>query len=353
MRLSGFICTLSLFVPLTACNLGERAMTGECPRGEICSDDTPSGLNFDGASLSDGFLDFGSHPTLVGGTQAIRLEHAPDALGFRPLTLPYLADDEGGRGVKVDHTSGSVVTLRGVASRTNYLRITDLDGALYDRKQFEGASLTEIRVVPARSEQIATGDAVVFAPGSQDLTVALVGETEGGLAERAVDESMTIALPGATRTRWDTLRFSAATVGLHSLTVTAGDRPAAAIDVEVVAGADSLIAQAPLSPLAVGQGSIVCFSAHAAGRHVAGLAWTFSSDNGPIQAWLAPNCAAVQPERAGTLIVTASAGAQTLEAPFTVSAQARSGAVSLQPPHGSPAGERAAAFEAQLAAAAQ
>ena len=344
--------TLSLLAPLAACNLGERAETGECPPGEICSDDTPSGLNFDGASLSDGFLDFGPHPTLVGGTQAIRLEYAPDAFGFRPLDLPYLADDEGGRGVKVDHTSGSVVTLRGVAAGSNYLRITDPGGDLYDRKQVSGARLTEIRVVPTRSESIVPGEAVVFAPGAQDVTVALVGETEGGGRVRAVDESMTIALPGANRTRWDTLRFAAATVGHHALTVTAGDCPAASLDVEVVAGADALVAQVPLSPIVVGQGSFVCFSAHAAGRHVAGLAWTFSSDNGPIQVWLDPNCAAVQPERAGTLTVTASAGGQTLAAAFTVAAQARRGGASPPAAHGSAAGERAAAVEARLAAAA-
>ncbi len=333
-----------ILLPLAACgDLGERAQTGDCPAGEVCSDGTPRGLHFDGATLGDSFLTFGPHPTLAGGTQHVRLTYDPGGGLLRALDRPYLADDDGGDGVRVDRTSGATVTLLGVADRTNYVRITDLDGALFDRKQFQGAMLSEIRIVPQRLEQILPGDGVVFAAGPQDLTVALFGRVQGGGTERAVDESLAITLPGATRSRWDTLRVDLP-AGHHAMTVRAGDRPEAAIDVEVVAGADSIVAHAPEPALAAGGTSIICFSAHAAGRHVAGLTWTFATDNGAAQGWLTRNCAAVAPEREGALNLTARAGGQVLTASFTVGpASARVAASAPQPPSGTTAGERAAA----------
>jgi hypothetical protein len=354
MTLSRFTLAMSLVAPLAACSLGERALSGECPRGEVCAPQTPDGLDFEGASLTDVFLDFGPHPTLAGGTQAIHLSYSKAGGAFRPLDLPYLADDGGGRGVKVERTDGPIVTLRGVAGRTNHLRITDPGGNLFDRKELAGASLTEIRIVPRRSETVAPGEAIVFAPGKLEVTVALQGETDGA-PRRAVDESMAIALPGATRIAWDTLRLPAAAVGFYPLTVTAGDRPEATLEVEVVTGADALVLQPPSAPLAVAQLATVCFSAHAAGRHVAGLSWTFETDNGTAGASLFANCAAVAPKQAGPLTLTARAGGKTLAVAFTVQAQARrsDAAVDPRPVAGSPAGERAAMSEAALAEAAE
>jgi hypothetical protein len=350
---------LSLLAPLAACgDLGERAQTGDCPAGEVCSDDTPRGLHFDGPALGDAFLSLGGpHPTLAGGTQQLRLTYDDSGTGFtRPLDRPYLADDEGGAGVEVERTSGAVVTLRGVSSRTNYLRITDPDGALYDRKQLEGATFTGISLGPKTREQVLPGDSVVFAPGTLELTVALSGRLEDGRTARVVDESLAIAAPGAIRSAWDSVRLPALTVGIYTVTARAGDHPEAARDVEVVAAADSIVAHAPAPLPVVAQASVVCFSARAAGRHVAGLAWTFATDNGTTQAWLTRNCAIVVPEREGALTVTARAGGQLIAAPLTVaatappaaaarSAAATSAAATPEPSSlRTSAGERAAAF---------
>jgi hypothetical protein len=375
-----FRLSLSLIAPLgsiaslaslSACVLGDRASTGDCPAGEVCSGDTPRGLHFEGAELGDNLLPGGTLPTLAGGTQNIRLTYDPGSGGLRDLDRPYVADDEDGAGVRVERTSGPIVTLRGVAGRTNYLRITDPDGALYDRKQLQGAAFLKLQLVPAQPEQILPGDAIVFAPGARDITVALLGQpAEGGTgAMRVVDESMKIELAGATRRSWDTIRTPALAAGLHAMKVTAGDRPAAIVDVEVVAGADAIVQQPMQAPLVVGSSSIVCFSAHAAGRHVAGLAWTFTSDNGTATPALLPNCAAVKAERAGAMTVTASAGGRTFAtplmavmtagaaapapapAPAEATAMARRKAAEAEPANpamataaaGSTAGERAAA----------
>ena len=350
-----FRITLSLLAPLAACgDLGDRAASGDCPPGEVCSDDTPRGLHFNGPELGDRFLDLDApHPTLAGGTQDLRLSYDPGTGIARSLDRPYVADDEGGAGFAVERTRGPVVTLRGVADRTHYLRITAPDGTLYDRKQLRGAKLAEIRLVPTSPEQVLPGDAVVFAPGTQRLTVALFGNVQGGTTTRVIDESMTIALPGATRTAWDSVRVSGLPAGRHAMTVRAGDRPEATLDVEVVAGADSIVAHAPVTPLEATKASVVCFSARAAGRHVIGLTWTFEADNGATQAWLINNCAVVVPEREGPLTLTARAGGQVLAASFTVAppspaiAASASPAVAFDPAPSllrTPAGERAAAF---------
>jgi len=339
--------SLCLLAPLAACNLGDRASGGDCPDDEFCSGDTPHGLHFEGATLGDTLIDLAPYPTLAGGTQDIRLTYDRGDGGLRPLDRPYLADDDGGAGVKVERTAGPVVTLRGVAGRSNYLRITDLDGALYDRKQLHGATLSEIRVLPTKSEQVTSAD-VVFAPGGRDVTVALFGETSGGAAMRTIDQSMELDFPGATRLSWDTLRLPALAVGRHPLAITVGDRPAASLDVEVVAAADDIVAQPVELPLLAGRVTSVCFSARAAARHIVGLSWTFTTDNGTAERSVITNCAAVKPDRLGTLNLTASAGGKTMIVSLSVAAAAtaRTAAEAADQPPAvlTTAGERAAAF---------
>lgn len=341
------LCLLSPLSLIAACDLGERAATGDCPAGEVCSDATPRGLHFEGAELGDSLLPLGPFPTLAGGTQALRLTYDPGTGILRELDQPFLADDDGAAGVEIARTEGAIVTVRGVSSRTNYLRITDPDGLLYDRKQLGGATLAAIRIVPTRPEQLRQGEDVVFGPGAQELTVALFGMIQGGTESRVVDEAMAIALAGATREAWDTVRVPQLAAGRHAVTVTAGDRPGAAIDVEAVAGADAIVAHDAGTELALTGSSLVCFSAHAAGRHVAGLDWTFATDNGAAESSLLRNCAAVTPARAGALSLTATAGGQSLTAPFTVVAApaARRGTPQPRPAPARPtsAGERAAA----------
>ncbi len=90
----------------------------------------------------------GPSPTAIGGTQDIALQYDPTTGHFVPLDLPYTADDDGGIGVAIDHTAGSVVSVRGVASRTNYLRIIDATtGELFDRKELTGAAIDSLSLV--------------------------------------------------------------------------------------------------------------------------------------------------------------------------------------------------------------
>ena len=114
--------------------------TGQCPAGETCSPLTPNGLHFIGNQLADDLNLVGPAPTAIGGTQEVALQYDRGDGILIALDLPFTADDDGGHGVKVNATSGSVVTISGEGSRTNYLRILDADdGTLFDRKLLTGA----------------------------------------------------------------------------------------------------------------------------------------------------------------------------------------------------------------------
>lgn len=316
-------------LPLIACYGGERATTGQCPAGETCSAATPNGLQFVGASLSDELLFEGPAPTAIGGTQDIELEYDPGTGEQVPLDLPYQADDDGGLGVRIDHTTGPVVTVRGVESRSNYLRILDAsDGTLFDRKELTGAAIDAIALVATDYEMIPDGAQLAWATGDQKIGVALTGavqEANGPKEERIVDSSMQLALAGAEQPAWDELHLPAATAGTYAIAVTAGDRPTASVPLVVVDHADSV---APLSPppgIAPNGGAMVCFQATAGGRYVVGLTWSYVIDGVAESAGgLTPNCIeATTTKTSGTVSVQASAGGQTATVTLAVGAMSR------------------------------
>jgi hypothetical protein len=336
-------------ISLVGCELGDRALFEECPEGETCSDVTPHGLHFLGADLAGQAFSLGPPATALGGTQGITLEYETADHDYRRLDQPYTAEADGGTGVTVDAAAGPIVTLRGIGSGTNYVRILERDaGTLLDRKRFSGGAIATISIIPGGAESVTEGDAIVFAPGPQEIGVALVGDVQDGSVSyttRLVDESMDLALPGAVRTKWDVLELEAS-IGHVAVTVTPAQHPAETLDIEIVAGPATLVAHEPALPIIAGQVSFVCVSPHdAAGRHVAGLAWAFASDNGPVSnQFFSRNCAELTPDRAGPLNLTATAGGLTLTTSYVVAAAAaKPAARRTTAPLGATAGDRAAA----------
>lgn len=329
---------IGLCATLAGCTAGDRALFG-CPEDEVCSDRTPNGLHFFGAPLAGELLDLGPPVIAVGGTQLITLQEPVGDDELATFTAAYAADDGGGPAIRVDATDGPVVTLRGDAEGKNLIRIVDPDdGALFDRKEFQAAPLTGLRIVPATIEDV--GDDFVFAAGDLRVGVALLGGDLGS-EFRLVDESMTLTLAGATRTAWDTVELADAPAGTYDLEVAAGGLPAAVVSFEVVDTIDELATDGPGGSLIAGQGGLICFTARSTGRDVAGLAWSFETDNG-THTELVANCAAVTPERAGTLTITATAGGLTRAETFPVGAAARRVAPAQLPPRAATAGDRAA-----------
>lgn len=330
------LCVLPLSAT-AACNTeGERAATGQCPAGEDCSSSTPHGLHFRGAGLADDQLGIqaGPLPVAIGGTQDIALDYDPGDGVLRPLDLAYDADDDGGLGVTIDHVAGPVVTVRGKASRSNDLRITDqVDGGLFDRYALTGAALDRIALVTIGWESVPDDASVVWAAGNVTAGIALYGDVQasgGPVSERLVDTSMQVDLAGAIQPRWDEVRLAGATAGHHALMVTAGDKPPAPLDIEVVDGASSIVFQGT-SPATIARGSsaLVCFSALSSGRFVSGLAWTFRIDGAaPIShgvGYVLGNCIDIDAPRGGaasTITVMASAGGATMTLPVAIGAAA-------------------------------
>jgi hypothetical protein len=316
--------------PLVGCYGGERYNTGECPAGETCSDLTPTGLEFIGNGLYGELLLSGPRPTAIGGTQAIALQYErADGVDIA-LDVPFSADDDGGLGVKVDAISGSQVVVRGAGSRSNYLRILDSDGLLMDRKELTGAAVDTIALVPEGLEKVPADKLLAFAPGAREFGVAIYGDVQtstGPRSQRLIDTSMELSLAGATREGWDALQINAV-VGTSTLSVTAGDKPAANLDFVVVDHADSVAVMQPApSTIAPNQSSSVCFEAITAGRYVAGLTWTYvvdgattTKDDGDLQR----NCISVSTQKTtGTVSVQATAGGQTTAMALTVGAAPR------------------------------
>lgn len=314
-----------LTFPLVGCYGGERRNTGECPAGEECSELTPGGLDFIGNRLVGELLLSGPRPTAIGGTQAVALEYdRGDGIDVA-LDLPFTADDDGGIGVRVDSISGSQVIVRGAGSRSNYLRILDGDGLLMDRKELTGAALKRIELVTADYESVPADKPLAFAAGLRTLGVALYGDVQtssGPRSDRLIDTSMQLALAGAERKAWDTLELNA-TVGTSTLSVTAGDKPAATLDVVVVDHADSVAVMQPApSTIAPNGSASVCFQANAAGRYIAGLTWTFVVDGVTTvkdDESLQRNCIAIMTQKStGTVSIEASAGGQSTAMAVTV-----------------------------------
>jgi hypothetical protein len=320
-------CSLAL---TSACFGGERATNGACPAGETCSPLTPRGLQFMGATLIDDANLAGPAPTAIGGTQDIQLQYDPNAPGhYVPLDLDYIADDDGGLGVAVDHTAGATVSVRGVASRTNYLRIADSGtGELFDRKQLTGAAIDSFALVAGTTELTPVGAQLAFAAGDVKVGIALYGsvqEDTGPTVERLVDQSMHLGLQGATQRTWDSIELTSAIAGTNPLAVTAGNRPSANVDVVVVDHLDQLVQDASNPATIAPNGSaLVCFDGMASGRYVAGLTWHFLVDNVDQSLAALGNCVAISTQKvAGSITVVGSADGMSASTTLAVGTATR------------------------------
>jgi hypothetical protein len=333
---------LLALITIPACVGGERASDdGQCPAGEVCSPETPDGLQFIGSSLVGSFVVGGPLATAIGGTQEVELDLEPAIGVYTPFGLSYTVDDQGGAGVRFDQQNGNIVTITGAGSFSNYLRILDPStNELFDRKQLTGAQIDSISLVPDTLDEIPQGMPIAFAAGDVTVGIALSGQVQtdaGPQEQRLVDTSLVATLDGSTRRAWDTMELPAAAAGTYSLAVTAGNMPQPSqLSIAVVDGADSIVALDPTPTIAPGDD--VCFAALSDQRFIAGLAWTFEI-NGVATAGTA-NCVTGD-QASGTMNVTASAGGQTFSVATTVVQSAVHWA-SHRPQAAPTAGERAA-----------
>lgn len=133
---------LGLLLSMASGSPGERAETGQCPPGEVCSDATPSGLRFHGPSFGDEFLSSEAvEVTAVGGTQTLRVEQ--NALFSGPMP-PFVAEVTN-TAFRVTGVVGDNVTVQADAQGQSTLRILEPGtGDLFDRIQITALPMTRV-----------------------------------------------------------------------------------------------------------------------------------------------------------------------------------------------------------------
>lgn len=327
-----------LLVPLvvsSACVEGEVALFG-CPDDEVCSPDAPNGLGFFGAELA-GDLSLQPVATALGGTQSVTLKKKIGDQFFE-LSTPY--DASGGSVLDIESKDGPVVTFRAIGDASSgTLVIRDLDAQLLDRKTYPVHPLARIDAVPEHLE--ASDLPVAFLAGDVRIGIGLYSAPNNdGHETRLVDESMTIAGPG-TRVGWDLIEIAEVVPGPLSVTVAAADQAPVDVEAVIVATVEQLVDHPDVAGYAANTSNTVCFDAVAEAHHVAGLAWSVTSDNGTVAPFLSANCFFVTPATEGDVTLTAQAGGLIEEVTYPVAA-GQSKPRAFRSPPSTPEGERAA-----------
>ncbi|MBL8625034.1 MAG: hypothetical protein JNK64_27240 [Myxococcales bacterium] len=341
------LALVSIATVVTACAApGQRDATGSCPADEVCSPRTPQGLSFQGLRLSDVLFDGGLHATAAGGHQPVEVRWGDDGGAFG---LPYEVDVTDPAFTAT--ASGATVTLAAAAPADGLLRIVDSAGALYDRIAISAHAIDAVVLRP-QTETVESGRGLALAAGATTTLVVALTAAGGG---RLVDAGLTIAVSGAATVdarAWDAARLIAGTGGAAAIVATTGDGHRLDAALPIATTVDELALQAR-APLRVGASETVCVSPLAAGRHVVGLAWTWSTTSdagvGPLTG-LRDNCAVVTARVPGPVALTVTAGGRTA----TMTLVATTGAAGRAAPvrrddAGSGAGERAAAVMAATA----
>jgi hypothetical protein len=263
-----------------------------CVEGETCSHDTPYGLDFRGTDITG---ELGGEPGVlaIGGIEHIRvLDPSDDLTQAVPFARKYTtdtsqrADNRFALGVEAVEHDGNIITVRGIADGTSYLRLLAPDGKLYDRTALAAVAVDHRQVRPPYAYGgPGASETIVWAPGAHDISVGLWSPPDPELentSDLLVDESLVLEVPGATQTRWDTLHVPAAAAGHRALVVTGGSG-AAVLDVETVAAPDSIENRADnYYPISIYGSNRLCFVARNASRYVAGVEWSFTMDDGEV-----------------------------------------------------------------------
>lgn len=314
----------ALLLGVAACApLGERGLgNGQCPTGEVCSAETPLGLEFVGTAVAgELFADQGPYPTAITGTQDITLRWDEFGTGdFTPLTIPYAAEIESGGALSVVSTDHATVTVRGASDGSAYLRVVDpTTGELFDRYVVSAAPVTGAEVVPADVEELADASApIAFPAASAQIGIALYGSAADDTS-RVVDTSMAVTSQGAVRAAWDTIAIAGATAGSATIAVTAAGVALPALDATLVAGVDAIAFVGGAPTLAYEETSEACLAATSGGAQVVGLSdWTATSTDTDIGSGFTTACFAMTPLAHDSAHITVTAGGATLAATLAV-----------------------------------
>jgi hypothetical protein len=182
---------------------GDRASTGVCPEGEVCSAATPDGLVFSGRSLDfAGDDDTRIGPVAAGGVIEVAIEtprgeRPPEflALSDDPIVF-YVAENDDGFGRRGDLTGDgyapAFVTLQAGRPGEAFLQIVEPDtGLLFDRTSVAVVDVTDVRVVSLSGP---AADALL-AGCRAAISIELVGADAAGEV-RLIDDGLRVSADG-------------------------------------------------------------------------------------------------------------------------------------------------------------
>lgn len=275
------LLTAALVFSVASGSKGDRAESGACPEGEVCSPDTPSGLRFQGPGFADALLDFDLHTTAVGGQQTVHVEPAGLFEHLNNFDAETLEEH-----TEVVSVNPPRVTLTGSSEGSTYLRIFEPNtGALYDRITVSARDVDSVELEPLVYESAFDDDALhppLYWGGD---SMVWIGRIYGGSA-RLVDENLAFGgagTVGAIATQsgvWDlatVIPTSAdAVITVSAMTgsgvIGEGDAEMAYVVDTILENLDSPV---PETHDASDQLS-VCFAAYLGERRILGIPWEFT-----------------------------------------------------------------------------
>jgi len=175
---------------------GERAASGECPEGEVCSDKAPAGLLFQGQMLYDEGEDR-LGPVLVGGRFDVLF--FPEGYSLKGQ---WTAEVEGADH-RIREGGEPGVELMGTEAGTAMLRVIDPEtGHLYDRLSIEVVELEDIELT-----NVAEPGRATLKAGCEEMIGIRMLSAGGSL--RAFDQNLKVRAPDvvADRFAWDCFRY--------------------------------------------------------------------------------------------------------------------------------------------------
>lgn len=308
---------------------GVRA-EGGCPIGEVCSDQTPDGLFFQGTAPGDGFA-IGVTTTAKGGTQTIQVLLG-NTEGSLPLDQAFDAATSNVTVASISSVEPPNVIVRGESAGTSSLRLLESGtNKLLDQLSIQVAEIDKVTLFPKESFLFSQDDGSPWALLS-GAKVPLVVQLKAKNGDRLIDETLTLtpASGAVTPKSWDVFEITAPATGDASFSIQAGKSPFT-VKAPVVAAIDDIILsrfQAEISEdnkLGVSTDHLVCFLGKSAGLTTLGATWTFtgtptitfSEQDADTKLWPG-NCTALKGTAVGPakLTVTASGVSKSFDINF-------------------------------------
>lgn len=291
---------------------GDESCAAVCPEGEVCSDATPAGLEF---QVPGGVA--------VGGAITVGFERVKEGTWGKPLDVPWEAKTTDAIGLV--EPLKSKVRIEGLAEGGGYLRIVEPEtGHLYDRIWIDSVEPDRLEIHPPSGDYVPDfgvtwPDWAVLAGETNPVILRLISDEHGLL----VDERREISVNGEViaKESW-TGEVTAPSVGALEISVKTGGGTVVSAQIQVVSAPDGIVpadlgTQEPDlcddgAELSMKKSLTCCFRAEIGGTGILTPSWKISGAEGievqPLVEDAFPNCVNVTGTAKGPGKLTVTAG---------------------------------------------